>query len=159
MQIGRKIMNLRKDLGVAQSSLAAMTSVTPSALSRIEAGIHQPRGPVALRIARELGVTSDYILDEEAPYPPPRSVLLDNLQSDSKRETRSRSIKVSLKEKRMIEAMRSLGGEERKLLEATLTASGQDLRLAIFALGRADLLDQHDADEKQHFQHLLSSRP
>jgi hypothetical protein len=65
---------------------------------------------------------------------------------------------VSLKEKRMIEAMRSLGDEERKLLEATLTASGQDLRLAIFALGRADLLDQHDADEKQLFQHLLSSR-
>ena len=58
----------------------------------------------------------------------------------------------------MIEAMRSLGDEERKLLEATLTASGQDLRLALFALGRADLLDQHDADEKKLFQQMLSRR-
>jgi len=54
--------------------------------------------------------------------------------------------------------MRSLGDEERKLLEATLTASDQDLRLALFALGRADLLDQHDADEKKLFQRLLSNR-
>ena len=46
METGRKILNLRKDLGVQQKTLAGLTAVTPSALSRIEAGVHQPRGQV-----------------------------------------------------------------------------------------------------------------
>ena len=93
METGRKIMNLRKDRGVAQSSLAEMTSVTPSALSRIEAGIHQPRGSVALRIARELGVTVDYILDGEAPYPPPPMALLENLTENPAQQPRDQEHK------------------------------------------------------------------
>ena len=64
METGRKILNLRKDLGVPQKLLARQTAVTASALSRIEAGIHHPRGLVALRIARELGVTVDYLAEQ-----------------------------------------------------------------------------------------------
>ncbi|MDE0960596.1 MAG: helix-turn-helix domain-containing protein [Planctomycetota bacterium] len=156
MEIGRKIMNLRKDRGVAQSSLADMTSVTPSALSRIEAGIHQPRGAVALRIARELGVTADYILDNDAPYPPPRVALLENSKPSPRQETRSRSLKVSPREKRLVEALRSLSDDEQQLLEATLSASPREIRLALFALGRSDQLDQHDTDEKKQFKKILN---
>ncbi len=148
METGRKIMNLRKDRGVAQHSLAAMTSVTPSALSRIEAGIHQPRGPVALRIARELGVTSDYILDDEAPYPPPASALLKNLQKSSSGEARGQTIKVSAQEKRMIESLRSLDPDRHNLIEAVLDADLKVVRTAILALGRSDLLESLDHDDR-----------
>jgi len=156
LETGRKIMNLRKDRGVAQSSLASMTSVTPSALSRIEAGIHQPRGAVALRIARELGVTADYILDNDAPYPPPRIALLENIRSSNRQETRSRSVKVSSREKRLIEALRSLSDVEQQLLEATLSATTREVRLALYALGRSDQLEQHDGDEKKLFKKILN---
>ncbi len=148
MDTGRKIMNLRKDRGVAQHSLAAMTSVTPSALSRIEAGIHQPRGPVALRIARELGVTSDYILDDEAPYPPPSSALLKNLKKNSISESRGQTIKVSAREKRIVDSLRSLDSDRHNLIEAVLDADLDTVRTAILALERSDLLESLDPDDR-----------
>ncbi|MAW76255.1 MAG: hypothetical protein CMJ95_02535 [Planctomycetes bacterium] len=156
METGRKIMNLRKDRGVAQSSLAEMTSVTPSALSRIEAGIHQPRGSVALRIARELGVTVDYILDGEAPYPPPPMALLENLTENPAQQPRDQNIKVSRGEKRLLKALRELTTEERRLLKTILETSNKEVRLALFALGRKDLLTQLDANELDKLQKTLA---
>ena len=38
-------------------------------MSKIEAGINSPRANVLWRIARNLGVTVEYLLDEEMPYP------------------------------------------------------------------------------------------
>ncbi|MGE4619169.1 MAG: helix-turn-helix transcriptional regulator [Planctomycetota bacterium] len=155
METGRKIMNLRKDRGVAQSSLASMTSVTPSALSRIEAGIHQPRGTVALRIARELGVTVDYILDDEAPYPPPPAALLENLTKDLSQQPRNLSMKVSSAEKKVLKALRQLSSEELKLLENNLQAGNKEIRLALFALGRTELLTKLNEEELNQFQKIL----
>jgi len=108
MEIGRKILNLRKDLGVGQRLLAEQTMVTPSALSRIEAGIHRPKGAVTFELAQRLGVTSDYILDESAPYPPPAYELLANLVDDTKDEPRETPTVVSARELRVLEAFRSL---------------------------------------------------
>ncbi len=59
MEIGRKILNLRKERNLAQRTLAHDAEVTPSALSRIEAGIHTPKGPAVLQLARILGTTAD----------------------------------------------------------------------------------------------------
>ena len=129
METGRKILNLRKDLGVPQKSLAENTAVTPSALSRIEAGIHQPRGPVALRIARQLGVTVDYLLDDTAPYPPPAWVLLANLEPREPEPT-TETTPVSRREKQMLEAMREMTDEQRVFLESVLRGSRRELRLA-----------------------------
>ncbi len=156
METGRKIMNLRKDRGVAQSSLAEMTSVTPSALSRIEAGIHQPRGLVALRIARELGVTVDYILDGDAPYPPPPMALLKNLVEDRPAEPRDQKIKVTSSEKRLLKALRDLTPDERDWLDSILTTSNKEVKLALFAMGRQDLLNQLDDEEISKLQETLS---
>ncbi|MEE2889928.1 MAG: helix-turn-helix domain-containing protein [Planctomycetota bacterium] len=155
METGRKIMNLRKDRGVAQKSLAQMTSVTPSALSRIEAGIHQPRGTVALRIARELGVTVDYILDETAPYPPPAKVLLKNLSQDNVQEPRDHNMKISSTEKRLLKSLRDLSSDERKLLARCLEANNKEVRLALFALSRGEKLGQLDEGEINKFQKSL----
>src|SRR5688572_12175099 len=69
MQTGRKILNLRCDRKISQQDLAKACDITPSALSKIEAGINSPRASVIWRIARKLGVTVEYLLDEEMPYP------------------------------------------------------------------------------------------
>ena len=125
MKTGRKILNLRRDRGVAQRSLAEMTSVTPSALSRIEAGIHQPKGPVALRIARVLGVSADYILDESVPYPPPLEALLHTEVSDD--FTVSENLTAT--EKNLVEAYRILGPEEKEAFRTLMKACMNDLGL------------------------------
>jgi len=91
MEIGRKILNLRKDQGVHQRDLAHDSHVTPSALSRIEAGIHTPRGKVTLEIARRLGTTADYVLDETAPYPPPRHMKSSRTSPIPPRKSREKS--------------------------------------------------------------------
>ena len=69
MQTGRKIMNLRRDRSISQQDLASYCRITPSALSKIESGQNSPRGGVIFRIAKNLGVTVEYLLDEEIPYP------------------------------------------------------------------------------------------
>ena len=69
MHTGRKILNLRHDRSVSQQDLARLCQITPSALSKIEAGINSPRANVICRIAENLGVTMEYLLDEDLPYP------------------------------------------------------------------------------------------
>ena len=69
METGRKIMNLRRDRSISQQDLARYCNISPSALSKIESGQNSPRGGVIFRIARNLGVTVEYLLDEEIPYP------------------------------------------------------------------------------------------
>ena len=69
MQTGRKIMNLRRDRSISQQDLASYCRITPSALSKIESGQNSPRGGVIFSIAKNLGVTVEYLLDEEIPYP------------------------------------------------------------------------------------------
>jgi len=69
MQTGRKILNLRCDRRISQQDLAKACSITPSALSKIEAGINSPRAYIVWRIAKKLGVTVEYLLDESMPYP------------------------------------------------------------------------------------------
>ena len=153
METGRKILNLRKDLGVPQKTLAQLTAVTPSALSRIEAGIHQPRGPVALRIARRLGVTVDYLLDENAPYPPPARELLANLTTTcSGAEKSTSSMLVSGREKALLAAFRQLDLDRRVLLEAVFNASRTQTRFAAYLLGAAEQLPGIDPDELSEFE-------
>jgi len=69
MHTGRKILNLRCDRKISQQDLARLCDITPSALSKIEAGINSPRANIVWRIAQNLGVTVEYLLDERIPYP------------------------------------------------------------------------------------------
>lgn len=158
METGRKILNLRKDLGVPQKQLAELTAVTPSALSRIEAGIHQPRGPVALRIARHLGVTADYLLDNDAPYPPPGREILANLSGSDSTENRTERAQVSRREAAILEALRSLDTERKCVLEAVLSAARQEVRYAGFLLGVAPELPGVEHEEIDQFRTRLGVR-
>ena len=135
METGRKILNLRRDLGFAQKTLVNLSSVTPSALSRIEAGTHQPRATVALRLARELGVTVDYLLDDTAPYPPPEREIVANLPAAQAPEKPGERLDVTRGEKRVLLALRSLDSERRQLLSAILAAPRARVHAALTALG------------------------
>lgn len=158
METGRKILNLRKDLGVPQKTLAEMTAVTPSALSRIEAGIHQPRGPVALRIARHLGVTADYLLDNDAPYPPPGREILANLDTkQTNDEARTERVLLSARETAILEALRKLEPERWVALEAILAGRRDDVRFAAFVLGAAESLPGLEEEEISSFRSRLGS--
>lgn len=160
MEIGRKILNLRKDLGIPQNSLAQQSAITASSLSRIESGCHQPRGPVALRVARELGVTADYLLDPDAPYPPPAREVLANLARKDKDEPRDVRMQVSKREKRLILSVRDLEAERYVLLQATLDAPRDTARFAAFLVGAGDELPGVDAGELREYRdRLLASLP
>lgn len=157
METGRKILNLRKDLGIPQKTLATQTAVTPSALSRIESGHHQPRGPVALRISRELGVTADYLLDNSVSYPPPGREILRNLTRADGEESREQALSLSDRERKIVEGVRRLEAERLVLLEAVLDAKREDVRFAAYLLGVADRIPGFDPNEEQTFEERIQS--
>ena len=137
---GRKILNLRKDLGVPQKDLAVQSSITPSALSRIEAGKHLPKGPVALQLARHLGVTVEYLLDDSAPYPPPPHQLLEQLALRRSAEGRDQQISVSARELTLLEALRGLDHDRLLLLQTVLSSPQDRVRRAALLLGVGEQL-------------------
>ncbi len=69
---GRKILNLRRDLGIKQQELAEMAGELRRRC-RESRGWRSTatRGPTFHGIARAPWVTADYLLDESVPYPPP----------------------------------------------------------------------------------------
>ncbi|MFN0059729.1 MAG: helix-turn-helix domain-containing protein [Planctomycetota bacterium] len=152
MELGRKIMNLRKDLGSAQRVFANVSTVTPSALSRIESGQHQPRGPAAFHIARNLGVTADYLLDDTASYPPPAREILANLKNTTHKEPRKHRLAVSKREKQIIESLRELESERLVLLQACLAAPRPTCRYAAFLLGAGTSLPGTEEQEMREFR-------
>jgi len=153
MEIGRKILNLRRDQGVGQRQLADQVSATASALSRVEAGIHEPRGTFALEMSRRLGVTADYMLDDNAPYPPPAYEILANLVDTTATEPRDRPTMVTAREERVLDAFRGLELERKRLLEACLGGSRERVRLAAWVLGAE--LPGADAREVERFRDRL----
>ena len=64
METGRKIMNLRLDLGITQRDMAARCRISPGSLSKIETGTNRPSSAALRTIARVLGTSADYLLDE-----------------------------------------------------------------------------------------------
>lgn len=155
METGRKILNLRKDRGIPQKTLATQTAVTPSALSRIESGHHQPRGPVALRISRELGVTADYLLDSSVSYPPPGREILAHLVRADEDEVHDQSVPLSARERRVLEALRRIEEERLVLLEAVLDGKREDVRFASYLLGAGERIPGFDDAELEEFRERL----
>ncbi len=158
METGRKILNLRKDCQIPQKTLAVQVSLTPSALSRIESSHHQPRGPVAFKVARILGVTVDYLLDESQPYPAPGRELLKNLERADKDEPRDQSIEIAARERKVLEALRQFNEEEIVMLEALIDASREQRRFGVYVLGAADKLPGIEAEELARFEERLRPR-
>ena len=137
MQTGRKILNLRCDRKVSQQDLARACDITPSALSKIEAGINSPRANIIWKIARNLGVTVEYLLDEAMPYPySSHSYRRESLSRDQDPDANVR-MDVSREEKAFLRALRECPEVAREIAYAVPEAPLERIRLIHFLLNHA----------------------
>lgn len=60
--LGARIAALRRAAGLNQAELARKLQVSPSTVGMYEQGRREPSGEILLAIARELGVSTDYLL-------------------------------------------------------------------------------------------------
>jgi len=134
MQTGRKILNLRCDRKISQQDLAKACNITPSALSKIEAGINSPRAYIVWRIAKKLGVTVEYLLDENMPYPYTGYSYRQDLLSKNQDPQSSIKTETTREEKAFLEALRRSNQVARETAYAIPETSVENLRLLHFLL-------------------------
>ena len=79
MKFSEKLKALRGRSGLKQSELAAKSGVTANKVQRYEQSNQKPKGDDALALAKALGVTTDYLLDDELPFPPPEEHLSEKV--------------------------------------------------------------------------------
>ena len=60
--LGTRIAALRREAGLSQAELAQRLQVSPSALGMYEQERREPSMQTLVRLSRELGVTTDYLL-------------------------------------------------------------------------------------------------
>ena len=60
--IGKRIKAQREEIGMSQKGLAEKVGISPSAINQFEKGEKKPSSEVLARIARQLGVSTDYLL-------------------------------------------------------------------------------------------------
>lgn len=137
MHTGRKILNLRCDRKISQQDLAKACNITPSALSKIEAGINSPRANIIWRIAKNLGVTVEYLLDEEMPYPYKGYSYRHDLLSKNIDPSTPVRMEVSREEKAFTEALRSTNQIAREVAYAIPEAPVETIRLVHFLINHS----------------------
>jgi transcriptional regulator with XRE-family HTH domain len=137
MQTGRKILNLRRDRKISQQDLAKACDITPSALSKIESGINSPRARIIWRLARKLGVTVEYLLDEDLPYPYAPYSYLEELQASAANSKAAVKMEVSREERAFLEALRKSSQVAREVVLAIPSVSVETLRMIHFLVHHA----------------------
>ena len=75
MEFADKLRRMRKEAKLRQGELAEAAGLTTNKVQRYEQRGQKPKGEDALALARHLGVTVDYLLDDALPYPPPQEHL------------------------------------------------------------------------------------
>ncbi len=60
--LGARIAALRRQAGLSQAELARRLQISPSAMGMYEQGRREPAGQTLVALARELEVTTDYLL-------------------------------------------------------------------------------------------------
>jgi transcriptional regulator with XRE-family HTH domain len=75
VQFAEKLRALRKQHDLKQTGLADRAGLTANKVQRYEQSNQKPKGDDILALARALGVTADYLLDDDLPYPPPEECL------------------------------------------------------------------------------------
>ena len=60
--LGTRIAALRREAGLSQAELAQRLQVSPSALGMYEQERREPSMQTLVKLSRELGVTTDYLL-------------------------------------------------------------------------------------------------
>ena len=60
--LGARIAALRREANLSQAELARRLKISPSAMGMYEQGRREPSGEILVALARELGVSTDYLL-------------------------------------------------------------------------------------------------
>lgn len=63
--LGARIAALRRERNLSQAELASRLQVSPSALGMYEQGRREPSAQMLVKLSKELGVTTDYLLTGE----------------------------------------------------------------------------------------------
>ncbi len=145
METGRKIMNLRLDLCITQRELASSCGITPGALSKIETGANNPSAVVLKRLAHTLGTATDYLLDERAPYPPPRPARAR--EAERKDPGDKVTVRITREETWLLDDLKRLGAYWREAAFAIPDARVDTIRLVRFLLQRDQLAGAREAEE------------
>lgn len=74
MRFDRKLRHLMVERDIGQEALAKAAGVSQSSISRWLSGSHLPQIDAASRIAREMGVSLDWLADDDAEWPPPAPI-------------------------------------------------------------------------------------
>lgn len=86
--LGLRIAALRREKGFSQTALAGRIQISPSALGMYEQGRREPSGQTLVALARELGVSTDYLLTgkpREAERPELEEMILRRITSADRR--------------------------------------------------------------------------
>lgn len=158
MQTGRKIMNLRRDRSISQQDLARFCEITPSALSKIESGQNSPRGGVIFRIAKNLGVTIEYLLDEEIPYPYKGLSYRERNPADPDSAASLSRMEVNKEEGAFLEALRESPEMVRELAHSLPEARPEVIRLLHFLLYHFEV-ENPGPDFLSRFEGIISPTP
>ena len=146
MDTGRKIMNLRLDRNLTQRDLASACGISPGALSKIETGANNPSAAVLRRLAGALGTAADYLLDDTAPYPPPRSAHPSTTAGGDPNAVVS--ARITREERWLLEALRELGAYWREAALAIPSARVETIRLVRFLLQRDQMDGAREAEDE-----------
>ena len=79
--LGPRIAALRREAGWSQAELAARLRVSPSAMGMYEQGRREPPVELLVALARELGVTTDFLLTGQPATEPDTDTLMSMLFS------------------------------------------------------------------------------
>ena len=137
MQTGRKILNLRCDRKISQQDLARACQITPSALSKIEAGINSPRANIIWRIAKNLGVTVEYLLDETMPYPYSGHAYRLDLKEAEQDPDATIRVEITREQKAFLEALEGTNEIAREIALTLPEAPVETVRLLHFLLNHS----------------------
>ena len=156
MQTGRKILNLRCDRKISQQDLARACLITPSALSKIEAGINSPRAPIIWRIAKQLGVTVEYLMDESMPYPYQGYSYRHELYNKNVDPKSMRRMEATREEKAFLKALRESNHIAREVAMAIPETSVEVLRMIHFLI-HSEKLQNPSATLLSKFEKMFST--
>ena len=81
MTFGEKLQRLRAQAGLSQDQLAELLDVSRQAVSKWERSEAMPEAEKLVRISRQFGVSTDYLLLEEAEEPEARRACGDGSSS------------------------------------------------------------------------------
>ena len=65
LKVGKRIFELRKEMGLSQVALAKKIGVTQKAIDFWEKGINEPKATYIFKLAKFFNISSDYLLGLE----------------------------------------------------------------------------------------------